>query len=154
MHLLALTASNSLPNFSSCGKSQRVNTLWLVTIPRIVLGVIFASAALSYFWMQIFGWPLLPVQISEQGLHFALSIIRTGYLWPLMKSINLVAGMLLIANRAPAFALALLAPITVVIIWFQIFLNPLPIPLATVAVVVVCELLLLRAYAAHYAGMF
>ena len=131
-----------------------MKTLWLVTIPRVVLGVIFASAALSYFWMQIFGWPLLPVQISEQGLRFALSIVKTGYLWPLMKFINLTAGILLIANRAPAFALALLAPITVVIVWFQIFLNPLPIPLATVAVVVICELLLLRAYAARYAGMF
>jgi putative oxidoreductase len=131
-----------------------VKITWLVTIPRVVLGGIFAGAALSYFWMQVFGWPLLPVQISEQGLHFALSIISAGYLWPLMKSINLAAGILLIVNRAPAFALALLAPITVVIIWFQVFLNPLPIPLATVAVIVVCELLLLRAYAAHYAGMF
>jgi hypothetical protein len=131
-----------------------VKIIWLVTIPRVVLGVIFASAALNYFWMRIFGWPLLPVKISEQGLHFALSIIRTGYLWPLMKSINLAAGILLITNHAPAFALALLVPITVVIIWFQIFLNPLPIPLATVAVVVICELLLLRAYAPHYAGMF
>ena len=135
-------------------EGKLVKMLWLVTIPRVVLGVIFASAALSYFWMQIFGWPLLPVQISDQGLHFALSIIRPGYLWPLMKSINLVAGILLIVNRAPAFALALLAPITVVIVWFQIFLNPLPIPLATVAVVVICESLLLRAYAVHYAGMF
>jgi hypothetical protein len=131
-----------------------VKNLWLVTIPRIVLGSIFASAALSYFWAQVFGWPLLPVPISERGLIFALSIIRTGYLWPLMKFINLVAGILLIVNRAPAFALALLAPITVVIIWFQMFFNPLPIPLATVSVIVVCELLLLRAYAAHCAGMF
>jgi hypothetical protein len=131
-----------------------VKNLWLVTIPRVVLGLIFASAALSYFWMQIFGWPLLPLQITEQGRRFALSIISTGFLWPLMKAINLAAGILLIANRVPAFALALLAPITVVIVWFQIFLNPLPIPLATVVVVVICELLLLRAYAARYAGLF
>jgi hypothetical protein len=25
-------------------------TLWLIGIPRIVLGVIFAGAALNYFW--------------------------------------------------------------------------------------------------------
>jgi len=30
-------------------------TLWLVTIPRIVLGAIFASAALNYFWSVVFG---------------------------------------------------------------------------------------------------
>jgi hypothetical protein len=81
--------------------------LWLVTIPRIVLGIIFASAAVSYFWMEAFGWPLLPVRISDHGLQFALSIIQVGCLWPLMKSINLVAGFLLIVNRAPAFALAI-----------------------------------------------
>jgi hypothetical protein len=71
-----------------------------------------------------------------------------------MKGINLIAGVLLMVNRAPAFALALLAPITVVIVWFQIFFNPLPIPLATVVVAAACELILLRAYAASYAGMF
>jgi putative oxidoreductase len=131
-----------------------VKIVWLVTIPRIALGVIFASAAVSYFWMGAFGWPLLPVRISDHGLQFALSIIKVGYLWPLMKSINLVAGFLLIVNRAPAFALALLAPITVVIIWFQIFLNPLPVPLATVTVIILCEVMLLRAYAKSYAGMF
>jgi hypothetical protein len=128
--------------------------LLLVTIPRIVLGAIFASAALSYFWQEIFGWPLLPVPLTMQGLQFALSIIKVGYLWPLMKAINLVAGVLLIVNRAPAFALALLAPITVVIIWFQLFFNPLPVPLATVVVAVICELLLVRAYSSCYAGMF
>jgi hypothetical protein len=58
-----------------------------------------------------------------------------------------------IVNRAPAFALALLAPITVVITWFQICLNPLPVPLATVVVVVACELLLSRAYAPCYVSM-
>jgi hypothetical protein len=61
---------------------------------------------------------------------------------------------LLIANRAPAFALALLTPVTVVIIWFQVFLNPLPVPLITVAVVVLTEAILYRAYGSCYAGMF
>jgi hypothetical protein len=125
-----------------------------VAIPRLTLGLVFASAAVNYFWQRLFGWPLFPVSVTHQGLEFVLGIINVGYLWPLMKSINLVAGLLLIANRAPAFALALLAPITVVIIWFQIFLNPLPGPVATVVVVVACELLLLRAYAGSYAGLF
>lgn len=61
---------------------------------------------------------------------------------------------LLIINRWPAFALALLFPVTVIIIWFQIYFNPLPVPVATVVVAVVCELLLPRAYAPCYAGMF
>jgi hypothetical protein len=129
-------------------------TVWLVTIPRIVLGAIFASAAVSYFWSVVFGWMLLPVPITAQAMQFAGIIIKVGYLWPLMKAINLVAGVLLIANLAPAFAVALLLPITVIIVWFQVLLNPLPVPIGTCALAVTCELLLLRAYAGRYAGMF
>jgi putative oxidoreductase len=125
-----------------------------VAAARIVLGATFASAALSYFWQQALGWPLLPMRITDRGMQFAVGIIRVGYLWPLMKAINLLAGVLLIANRAPAFALALLTPVTVVIIWFQVFLNPLPIPLITVAVVVLSEAMLYCAYGSCYAGMF
>jgi putative oxidoreductase len=130
------------------------SSVLLMTIPRIVLGAIFAGAALNYFWSMVFGWMLLPVSITPQAMQFAGVVIKTGYLWPLMKAINLVAGILLIANRAPAFAVALLLPVTVIIVWFQIFLNPLPIPVATAVLAVICELTLLRAYASRYAGMF
>jgi len=129
-------------------------SLWLVTVPRVLLGVIFASAALSYFWSIAFGWMLLPVPITSQAMQFAGTIIKIGYLWPLMKAINLIAGLLLIANYAPAFAVALLLPVTVIIVWFQLLLNPLPIPVATAVMAVVCELLLVRAYARRYAGIF
>jgi putative oxidoreductase len=149
MRRRAPTAFNSASN---CSVSGRI--LWLVTIPRLVLGVIFMSAALNYFWSVGFGWMPVPVSVTPQGMQFAGLIIKTGYLWPLMKAINLTAGILLIINRAPAFAVALLLPVTVIIVWFQALLNPLPIPLATAAVEVVCELLLLRAYASRYAGMF
>jgi len=145
----APTAFNSVSN-SNLG----TGTLWLVTIPRLLLGTIFAAAALNYFWSVVFGSMLVPVSVTSQGMQFAGMIIKTGYLWPLMKSINLAAGILLITNRVPAFAVALLLPVTVIIVWFQVFLNPLPVPMGTAAVEVVCELLLLRAYANRYAGMF
>jgi nicotinamide riboside transporter PnuC len=133
---------------------MKSKTLWLITIPRIVLGAIFAGAALNYFWSVVFGRMLLPMSITTQAMQFAGEIIKIGYLWPLMKFINLAAGILLIANRAPAFAVALLLPVTVIIVWFQVFLNPLPVPVATAVLAVICELLLLRAYASRYAGMF
>ncbi len=120
----------------------------------MVLGAIFASAALSYFWSVVFGWMLLPVPITAQAMQFAGTIIKIGYLWPTMKAINLAAALMLMTNRAPAFAVALLLPVTVIIVWFQAFLNPLPLPVATVVLAVLCELMLLRAYAGRYAGMF
>jgi hypothetical protein len=133
---------------------MKSETLWLITVPRIVLGVIFASAALNYFWSLVFGWMFLPVSITTPAMQFAGAIIKIGYLWPLMKAINLGAGVLLMANRAPALAVALLLPVTVIIVWFQILLNPLPVPMATALLAVVCEALLLRAYADRYADMF
>jgi putative oxidoreductase len=133
---------------------MKSRTLWRITIPRIVLGAIFASAALNYFWSVLFGRMLVPISITPEAMQFTDAVIKTGYLWPLMKAINLAAGILLMANRAPAFALALLLPVTVIIVWFQVFLNPLPVPVATAVLVVICELLLLRAYARRYAGMF
>ena len=135
-------------------RPMKSRTLWLVTIPRIVLGAIFAGAALNYFWSMVFGWMLLPMSITTRAMQFADEVIKIGYLWPLMKSINLAAGILLIANRVPAFAVALLLPVTVIIVWFQIFLNPLAVPVATVVLTVICELMLLRAYASRYTGMF
>ena len=123
-------------------------------ISRVVLGLVFAAAAINYFWQVALGWAFLPLPVTPQGKAFAGSIIAAGYLWPLMKLINLTAGTLLVTNRAPAFALALLAPITVVIVWFQLAFNPLPLALITTVVVVVCELLLFRAYARCYLGLF
>ena len=128
--------------------------LWAVTIPRVLLGLIFATAAINYFWQVAFEWAFLPLAVTSQGKAFAGGIIAAGYLWPGMKLTNLTAGILLVTNRAPAFALALLAPITVVIAWFQLAFNPLPGALTTTAVVVVCELFLLRAYAPCYVGLF
>jgi putative oxidoreductase len=133
---------------------MQVPTLWRVTIPRILLGAIFASAAVNYFWSAAFGEMLVAVPITPTAMQFAGTIIRIGYLWPLMKAINLAAGLLLIANRWPAFAVALLLPVTVIIVWFQCFLNPIPLPVATAALEVLCELLLLHAYAGRYAGLF
>lgn len=143
-----MTASSALP------RAKESTTQWLVAIPRVLLGVIFAGAALNYFWSVVFGWMLLPPSITPAAMHFAGEIIGIGYLWPLMKLINLTAGVLLLANRAPAFAVALLLPVTVIIVWFQMFLNPLPVPVATAVLAVVCELLLLRAYSSRYAAMF
>jgi len=61
----------------------------------LCIGVIFASARRQLFLDEgIWIGRCLPVRISDQGLQFALSIIKVGYLWPLMKSINLVAGFL------------------------------------------------------------
>lgn len=124
--------------------------LWTVTVPRLIVAIIFASAAVNYFWQVVLGWALFPVPTTLPARQFANSIIAAGYLWPFMKLLNLIASVLLMLNRAPALGVLLLLPVTVVIVWFQWRLNPLPVPLATATIVVLCEILLLRAYARSY----
>jgi hypothetical protein len=51
-----------------------------VAAARVVLGAIFASAALSYFWQQALGWPLFPMRITDRGMQFSMGIIRVGHL--------------------------------------------------------------------------
>lgn len=127
-----------------------MKVLWTVTIPRLLLAGIFASAAINYFWQVALGRALFSIPTTVPARQFANSIIAAGYLWPFMKLLNLVASLLLLLNRAPALGLLLLLPVTVVIVWFQWRLNPLPGPLATTAIVALCELLLLRAYGRSY----
>src|ERR1700722_8752636 len=133
---------------------MRIKAPRLPGIGRVALRIIFSGAALNYFWYVLVGRWLFPVPITTQAMQWSGEIVRIGYLWPLMKAINLAAGILLIANRAPAFAVALLLPVTVVIVWFQVLLNPLPVPLVTTLLAVICELVLLHAYASRYTGLF
>lgn len=80
-----------------------------------------------------------------------MALKATGFLWPLMKTVELIGAACLLSNRAPAFGLALLAPVMAVIVLFQGVLNPQGAPVA--ALLVVCSALLLRSYATRYASL-
>ncbi len=98
------------------------------TVARILLGLAFVVFSLNYFV------PFLPEQAPPAAMPFLGAFVGSGFL-TLVKSLELAAGLLLLANRFVPLALALLAPILVGITWFHIQLEPsgLPIPLALVA---------------------
>jgi hypothetical protein len=125
----------------------------VVTVARLVLGTTFVVMALNYFFRILLHAHLLPIPVTDQGKQFAQNLQAIGFIWPFMKAVNLAAGSMLVANRAPAFALALLLPATVMIVWFHIKLDPLPLPLLVTGVIVVCELVLLTAYWPRFAPM-
>jgi hypothetical protein len=129
-----------------------MKSFWLVTVPRVVLGIIFLAGAIDGFAFILTGAHLLHPPTSERGLELEAALKATGFFWPTMKVIELIGALCLLANRAPAFGLAILAPIMAVVVLFHVFLNPQGIPMA--AVLVVCGALLLRAYAPRYAALF
>jgi uncharacterized membrane protein YphA (DoxX/SURF4 family) len=61
---------------------------------------------------------------TGQAAEFLSALVATGYVFPLMKGIEVVAGLSLLTGRYVRFALVLLAPIVVNIVGFHLFLEP------------------------------
>jgi putative oxidoreductase len=61
---------------------------------------------------------------------FMSALAATGYMFPLIKGVEVVAGALLLSNRFVPLALALLAPNVVNIVLFHAVLAPAGLPVA------------------------
>jgi putative oxidoreductase len=124
----------------------------LVTLPRILLGLIFLASAIDGFWWLSTGTRLINPPTSEQGTVFQQALMNSGFFWPLMKVVDLVGALSLLFNFAPAFGLALLSPIMTVIVAFHFAINPGGAPVAVILIVL--GGLLVWAYRDRYAALF
>lgn len=93
---------------------------WGPAAARVTLGLIFFVFGLNYF-VEFLPAPPPP---PEQALAFLGGLMAGGYLIPLVKTIEVVAGAALLANRFVPLALTLLAPIIVNIAAFHFLLAP------------------------------
>ena len=116
------------------------------TAARLFLGLGFTVFGLNAFLH------FMPTPAPPPGAGAFLGALgASGYLFPLLKATEIVAGLLLLSGRFVPLSLALLAPILVNIIAFHLFLEPsgLPLPLALVA----AEIYLAWTYRARFAPM-
>ena len=97
---------------------------YLPTAARLLLGLVFVVFGLNGFLQFL---PMPPVTGAPAAFFGAL--LATGYLFPLIKGTEVIAGALLLGNRFVPLALALLAPVVVNIVLFHTFLTP-PNPIA------------------------
>jgi len=118
----------------------------LPTASRLFLGLVFTVFGLNFF-LHFIPTPPHPPRAGA----FAGALFASGYLFPLLKTTEVVAGLLLLANRFVPLILAVLAPIVINILGFHLFLAPdgLPLPLAVLA----AELHLAWTYRAAFAPM-
>jgi len=118
----------------------------LPTIARYALGFVFVVFGLNGFLHFL---PQPPM--SGPAADFAGALFVTGYMFPLIKGTEVVAGALLLSNRFVPLALALLAPVLVNIVAFHVFLakGGVGLPLALAAL----ELYLAYAYRRAFAPM-
>ena len=116
------------------------------TVARLFFGLVFTVFGLNFF-LHFLPTPPTPPRAAA----FAGALFGTGYLFPLLKAIEVVAGIALLSGRLVPLALTVLAPIIVNIVGFHLFLAPagLAIPLA----VLVAELYLAWTYRAAFAPM-
>jgi len=100
-------------------------------IARIFLGALFLLFGLNGF-LHFLPMPPAP----EKAGAFLGALAATGYMFPLIKGTEVVAGLLLLSGRFVPLALTLLAPVVVNIVAYHAVLAPegvaFPIVLAAV----------------------
>lgn len=87
-------------------------------ILRFILAVGLIVFGLNKF-IGFMPMPELPVDAGN----FMSSLQATGYVLPIVGALEVLIGLLLIFNKAVPFALLLLAPISVNIVLFHLFLD-------------------------------
>jgi uncharacterized membrane protein YphA (DoxX/SURF4 family) len=90
-----------------------------MTGARILLGLIYFVFGLNGF-LQF----LPPKPMSDAAAQFAQAMVQTGYFFPVLKSTEVIGGALLLTGLAVPLALLILAPITIQIVLFHLFLTP------------------------------
>ena len=92
---------------------------------RIVLGAIFFVFGLNGF-LHFMPNPPMPAAAGA----FMGAMAATGYMFPLIKSVEVIGGALLLSNRFVPLALATVAPNVVNIVLFHAVLAPGGLPVA------------------------
>jgi uncharacterized membrane protein YphA (DoxX/SURF4 family) len=118
----------------------------VVLAARILLGLIFFVFGLNGF-LQFLPQPPMP----EAAGAFAGALAATGYMFPMIKGIEVICGALLLAGQFIPLALVLLAPIIVNIVLFHAVLAPEGVIMAIV--ILALEVVLARAHWSAYASM-
>ncbi|MBN8831794.1 MAG: DoxX family membrane protein [Sphingomonadales bacterium] len=91
------------------------------TAVRLIFGLWFTYAGIEYF----LPYDLQPLGTTPLAQEFTLALIHSG-LMVIVKLIELVAGVLILANRAVLPAALAALPISVVIAYWNIVLDPAP----------------------------
>ncbi len=116
---------------------------------RFLLGLIFVVFGLNGFLNFI---PIPPP--TPEGGAFLGALAATGYMFPVIKIIEIFGGALLLSGFAFPLAQIILAPITINIFLYHLILDPSPAGLAMPIVLVVCQLLMGIAHFNRFKPLF
>lgn len=119
------TTANSVP-----ANQPRGIVRHLPTVARVLLGLMFFAFGLMGLLNLI---PPPPKESLPAALvAFSEALMKTGYLFQLIKGTEVLVGALLLLNRFVPLALALIAPVIVNIVAVHAFLAPSGLGMAIV----------------------
>src|ERR1700733_13764119 len=118
-----------------------------VTVARVLLGLVFAAAGLSGFFL-ISHPPAAPPGLAGQFQ----DVFFRSYWVLFVDGVELIGGILLLSNRYVPLGLALLAPVIANIIVFHVTMAPMGLPVA--AVVTALWAVVATRYRASFAPLF
>jgi len=119
-----------------------------VLISRILLGAIYLIFGLDYFLHFI---PYQPLHTGAAQT-FKSGLVAAGYFYPMLKLIQIVAGLSLLINRYAPFAAVVVFPISLNVLLFHTLLAPSGWLMGVT--LIVPNLLLGWGYRKYYRGMF
>jgi hypothetical protein len=121
---------------------------WYETTARYVLGVIFLFGAVDGALYLLFGIYLH----GKPGEPFLIALEQARYFWAFLKTMQLVGAVSLLANYKPALGVAVLIPISSVMLLFYLFDLPGFIPFG--CIIAISMIVLCRAYSKSYVHIF
>lgn len=95
----------------------------LLVSARLLFGLMFLVFGLNGF----LGFIPLPQPTPEAGA-FLGALAKTGFIFPIIKSIEILVGIAMLANRFVPLALVVITPILVVIFCHHALLDPAGLP--------------------------
>ena len=90
--------------------APRSITRYAATAARVLLGLVFFVCGLDGF-LHFLPQPTEPP--SEGAMALAIALMKSGYMFPLIKGTEVAAGALLLANRFVPLALVVIASVLV-----------------------------------------
>lgn len=121
---------------------------YLTIAVRILFGALFAFSGFTGLFNL---GPQSMEGMPAEAVAFATALGESGFIMPVTKAVELVAGIMLLANRFAPLALALLAPLVVGIFGFHTLLAPSGAAMAIV--LAVAEIYLAWAYRESFKPM-
>jgi hypothetical protein len=120
---------------------------YLPTVARLTLGTILLLFGADY----VIGF-MPETAVSPDGLKFLEALMATGYMFPLIKTVETTTGVLLLTSTAVPFAVAIFAPVAANIVLYHVMLDANGLSLA--AVIAALEVYLVWEHRSTYQALF